>query len=115
MTKLHTIWVRSVVEVGYVAAVAILAIVATSDPNHKAHGVFAATIALCMPSLLLLLPAFYAVVSTAWNITGADHGGTTWPVTAAYVVMFIAAGVLNVGLVSILVDALHRRRTARVP
>ena len=77
MTKLQTIWVRSVVEVGYVAAVAILAIVATSDPNHMAYPAFDLALALSMPSLLLLLmPAFYAVVGNVWNITGADHGGT---------------------------------------
>ena len=90
------------------ATVAILAIVATSDPNHMAYPAFDFTLALCMPSLLVLLPAFYFVVSKAWNITGADHGGITWPVTAAYVVMFTAAAILNVGLASILVDARER-------
>ena len=115
MTKMQTIWVRSVLEVGYVASVAVLGIVATSHPNHMAYPAFDLALALSMPSLLLLMPAFYAVVGNVWNITGADHGGITWPVTAAYVVTFTAAGVLNVGLVRILVDALHRRGTARVP
>jgi hypothetical protein len=94
-----------------VATVAILAIVATSDPNHKAYPAFDFTLALCLPSLLLLLPAFYAVVGNAWNMTGADHGGITWPVTAAYVVMFTAAAILNVGLVGILIDTRERRRS----
>jgi hypothetical protein len=59
-----------------------------------------------------MLAPFYVVVSKAWNATGADHGGITWPVTAAYVVMFTAAAVLNVGLAGILVDARERRRRA---
>lgn len=109
------IWVRSVLEVGYVASVAILAIVATSHPNHKAYPAFDFALALSLPSLLLLLPALYVVVSKAWNVTGADHGGITWPVTAAYVVMFTAAATLNVGLVSMFMDARRRRRTARLP
>ena len=67
-----------------------------------------------MPSLLLLSPAFYAVVGNVWNVTGADHGGITWPVTAAYVVMFTAAAILNVGLASMLIDARRGdRRAAR--
>ena len=112
VTPMVRIWVRSVLEVGYVAGVAILAIVATSDPNHVAYPAFAATLALCMPCLLLLLPAFYAVVGNVWHITGADHGGITWPVTAAYVVMFTAAAILNVGLAGILISARQRRRCA---
>jgi Kef-type K+ transport system membrane component KefB len=110
MTTRTRTWVRSALEVGYVASVAILAIVATSDPNHMAYPAFDAALALCMPSLLLLLPAFYALVGNVWNVTGADHGGITWPVTAAYVVMFTAAAILNVGLVSMLVGARTRRR-----
>lgn len=106
------IWVRTVVEVGYVASVAVLAIVATTDPNHIEYPAFQLTIGLCLPSLLLLLPVFYFVVSSAWNATGADSGGITWPVTAAYVAMFTAAAVLNVGLVSIAIDARSRRRRA---
>lgn len=107
------IWVRSVLEVGYVASVAILAIVATSHPNHKAYPAFDCALALSMPSQLLILVPFYVVVSTAWNSSGADHGGITWPVTAAYVVMFTAAAILNVGLVGILIDARQRRRAVR--
>ncbi len=112
MTTMTRIWVRSVLEVGYVASVAILAIVATSDPNHMAYPAFDFSLALSMPSLLLLSPAFYAVVGNVWNVTGADHGGITWPVTAAYVVMFTAAAILNVGLASMLIDARTRRRRA---
>ena len=112
MTTMTRIWVRSVLEVGYVASVAILAIVATSDPNHMAYPAFDFSLGLSMPSLLLLSPAFYAVVGNVWNVTGADHGGITWPVTAAYVVMFTAAAILNVGLASLLIDARTRRRRA---
>ena len=68
-----------------------------------------------MPSLPPPTPRSTPSSGNVWNITGADHGGITWPVTAAYVVMFTAAAILNVGLVSIVVDALRRRRTARVP
>ena len=56
MTTMTRIWVRSVLEVGYVASVAILAIVATSDPNHMAYPAFDFSLALSMPSLLLLSP-----------------------------------------------------------
>ena len=105
------IWVRSTIEVGYVAAVAILAIVATSDPNHKAYPAFDATLVLCLPSLLLLAPVFYTVVGNVWHATGAAHGGITWPVTAAYVVMFTVAAILNVGLATIVLRA--RKPVAR--
>jgi hypothetical protein len=108
------IWVRSTVEVGYVATVAILAIVATADPNHKAYPAFDFTLALSLPALVALAPVFYAVVGNAWNLTGADHGGTTWPVTVAYVVMFTAAAALNVGIVSMVVGARGRRRRRNV-
>jgi hypothetical protein len=115
MTPTARIWVRTTLEVGYVASVAILAIVATSDPNHMAYPAFDFALALSMPSLLLLLPAFYAVVGNVWHIPGADHGGITWPVTAAYVVMFTAAAILNVGLVGILMNARERRRSPWYP
>jgi len=110
VTPMARIWVRSVLEVGYVASVAILAIIATNDPNHIAFPAFDIVLALCMPSLVLLAPVFYAVVGNVWHVTGADHGGITWPVTAAYAVMLTAAAVLNVGLVSMLVNARSRRR-----
>ena len=104
------IWVRSTVEVGYVATVAILAIVATAHPNHIAYPAFDLTLALSMPALLALVPLFYGVVGNAWHLTGADHGGITWPVTAAYVVMFTAAAILNLGIVSMVIGARGRRR-----
>jgi hypothetical protein len=104
---------RTTLEVGYVATVAILAIAATSDPNRIAYPAFDFALGLSLPSLLLLAPVFYVVVSRAWNLTGADAGGITWPVTAAYVVVFTAAAVLNVGLVSMTIDAHHRRRRNR--
>jgi hypothetical protein len=104
------ICVRTTLEVGYVATVAILAIVATSDPNHVVRGALVATVASCLPSLLLLLPVLYVVAGTAWHLSGADAGGSTWPVNAAYVAVFTAAAVLNVGLVSMAIDAHHRRR-----
>ena len=113
MTTMTRIWVRSVLEVGYVASVAILAIVATSHPNHMAYPAFDFALAVSMPSLLLMLVPFYVVVSKAWNVTGADHGGITWPVTAAYVVMFTAAAILNVGLASMVIDGRTRRAARR--
>ena len=104
------VWVRSGIEVGYVATVAILGIVATADPNHKVRWALIATVLLCLPSLLPLLPVFYVVVSTAFNATGADTGGTTWPVTVAYVAVFTLAAVGNV----LLVGAVLKTRTRRV-
>ena len=108
------IWVRSTLEVGYVATVAILAIIATADPNRMAYPAFQITLVLCLPSLLLLAPVFYAVVGNVWHATGADHGGITWPVTVAYVVMFTIAAILNVGLASLVIDARKRRRAGAI-
>ena len=106
------IWVRSTIEVGYVATVAILAIVATAHPNHKAYPAFDFTLALSLPALIALAPIFYAVVGNAWHLTGADHGGPTWPVTLAYVVMFTTAAVLNVGLAHLALRARRSRSRA---
>jgi hypothetical protein len=113
MSPWLTIWVRSGFEVGYVATVAILAIVATADPIHKVRWAFIATILLCLPSLLPLLPVFYVVVSSAFNATGADRGGTTWPVTAAYVAVFTLAAITNALLVGALIKSREQRRDDR--
>jgi hypothetical protein len=111
MSPWLTIWARSGIEVTYVATVAILAIVATTDPIHKVRWAFIAAILLCLPSLLPLLPVFYVVVSSAFNATGADRGGTQWPVTAAYVAVFTLAAVINVVLVGAVVTS--RKRPVR--
>jgi hypothetical protein len=104
------IWARSVAEVGYVATVAVVALIATRDPNHLAYPAFDVAIGMCLPSLVLLYPVFLAVVGNVWNVTGADHGGVTWPVTAAYVAAFSTAAVLNVGLVTLAIRSYQRRR-----
>ena len=97
---------------GYVAVVAILAIIATSDPNNIRPWAFIAALVLCLPSMVLVLPVFYIAVSTAFNITGADNGGTTWPVTATYVAVFTIVAVLNVWLVSIFIRSRLSKRNA---
>jgi hypothetical protein len=107
------IWLRSTIEVGYVTTVAILAIVATAHPNHIAYPAFDLVLALAMPALLAIAPVFYVVVGNAWDLTGADHGGPTWPVTVAYVVMFSAAAVLNVGVVTLVASHLRARYRRR--
>jgi hypothetical protein len=106
------IWLRTSAEVGYVASVAILAVVATWNPNRKAYPAFDVTLALCMPALVALYPLVLVVVGNAWHFTGADHGGVTWPVTAAYVAVFTVAALINVGLVTLLLDLRPRRRAA---
>ena len=112
--SLARIWLRSIVEVAYVATVAILAVVATNDPNDVAGRVLVVAVVLTLPSFWVLAPVAYLVIAGVWNATGADHGGPTWPVTTAYVVLLIAAAVLNVVFASMLVDAHARRRAARV-
>ena len=105
-------WVRSRVEAGYVATVAILAVIATNDPNQKVLWAFIASLVLCLPSMIAVVPVFYVAVSTAFNITGADNGGSTWPVTATYVAVFVLAAVLNVLLVELVRRSRQRRRAA---
>jgi len=109
------IWVRSAIEVGYVATVAILAIIATADPNNKVDWAWTATLVLCLPSLITLLPVLYLAVSKAFNMTGADAGGITWPVTAAYVTVFTLMAVMNVWLVSLAIKSHERKRNAETP
>lgn len=94
----------------YVGGVAVLAAVATSDPNHFRHWAFVAALVLCLPALVAVLPVLYVAASTAFNVTGADSGGTRWPVTATYVVVLTAAAALNVYLLRVFA----RRRRGKV-
>jgi hypothetical protein len=67
---------------------------------------------LCLPSLILLLPVLYVAVSTAFNMTGADTGGITGPVTATYVVVFTLMAVLNVVVVNTALRSRRRKKHA---
>ena len=92
--------------VGYVSLVAVLAVVATADPNDQRIGAFRAVMVLCLPAMVAVLPVLYVVVSTVINVTSSDDGGVTWPVTVSYVVLFVAAAMLN----CLLLERLLRRR-----
>lgn len=85
-------------------------LVATLDPNRPRLVPFVAAIILCLPTFIAALPVLFVAVSVAWNVTGADHGGTHWPVTATYVVVFLAIAVANSWVVGRLA-----RRHRRVP
>jgi hypothetical protein len=98
-----------VIEVAYLGGVAILATVATSDPNHPRRWALLAVLAVCLPALVALLPVLYVAVSTAFNVTHADNGGTRWPVTATYVVVLSVAAATNVILVLCVTRARQRR------
>jgi uncharacterized membrane protein YjjB (DUF3815 family) len=97
----------------YVAAVTVSALVATADPNHPRPLWFAATVVMCLPAFIPAVPAFFIVVSTAWNLTGADHGGTGWPVTATYVGALSCVSVANAWIVGRLARAWTGRRSGR--
>jgi hypothetical protein len=102
---------RRVVEACYVVAIATLAAIATSDPTHLRRRVFATTLALCLPALIGLLPVLYIVVSTAFNLTGADNGGIGWPVTATYALVLGFGAAMNVVLFRIFLSPGRRRRS----
>ncbi len=86
------------VEVAYVVAVGVITFLATRDPNHFRRGWWVASLVLCLPAMVAVLPVLYVAGAAAWNITGADHGGTAWPVTATYVAVLILAAIVNVVL-----------------
>ncbi len=70
---------------------------------------------LCLPAMLVMLPALYLLAAIAWNVTGADHGGTTWPVTATYVLVLSVTAIVNVLLLRWLSDGRRRRRVGEPP
>jgi hypothetical protein len=101
---------RVAVEVSYVVLVIALTLFAASDPNDIRAGAWISALALCLPTIIGVLPVLYIAAAFAWNITGADNGGTTWPVTATYVVVLALTALLNVALVRFLAD---RRRAVQ--
>jgi len=100
---------RWVIEVGYVVTVAALAAFATSNPTDFRRWAWGAVLVLCLPALIPMLPVLYVAASTAFNVTGADNGGTHWPVTATYVVVLTLAAILNVGLFRLITKTRHRQ------
>ena len=101
---------RLTIEVGYVVTVVVLAAIATSDPNEFRPPLFVAALVLCLPALIAMLPVLYVAASTAFNLTGADTGGTGWPVTATYAVVLGLTAVLNVVLLRVVLRRWHDRR-----
>jgi hypothetical protein len=82
------------VPVAYVALVTAVMGWAMADPNHPRRGAFVGALVLCLPSLVAALPVLYVSLAFAWNATGADAGGATWPVTVAYA---LVAGLVSAG------------------
>jgi hypothetical protein len=80
---------------------------AVADPNHPRLGFFIASLVLCLPTMLPTLPVFYVALATVWGLTGADDGGATWPVTAAYIT---AIGLVAVGNASMFKLVIRRHR-----
>ncbi len=80
----------------YVVVVTVSMGLAMIDPNDPEQPLLVAACVLCLPAMVLALPVFYVVVATAWNLTDADNGGSTWPVTATYVVGIGLVAVANV-------------------
>ena len=107
---MRTTWGRRVLAGLYVGTVAALAASAFSDPSAgftwNREGV---AMALTLPALLPALPVVYLLGAATWSVTGADHGGPMWPVTAAYAVLFAATAVANLWLLHLLA---RRRRPA---
>lgn len=89
----------------YVLLVSVLALVATGDPNQVNRAPLVLALVLCLPVLVAGLAPLYIVIALAWNMTGADHGGPTWPVTMSYVLAFAAMACVN----ALVLRALVRR------
>jgi hypothetical protein len=97
---------------GYVAVCTGIAAAAMADPNHPSTTLLVLSMALCLPALIGTLPVLYVVVSIAWNVTDADHGGTSWPVTASFAAVIALAAVVNVVLLRSLLTSRRRRVAA---
>ena len=85
----------------------ILTALAMHDPNDPRSGLLALALALCLPAVLPALPALYGALALPWNLTRADSGGVTWPVTVWYVVVLGVTAMGNVWLIHTVVR--HRR------
>ena len=113
--SLARVTIRRVLPEGaYLAVVTVLTVVATSDPNDFRPWAWTATLVLCLPAVIATAPVLYVITSSAWNLTGADNGGTAWPVTAAYVFVMVLTAVLNVIALRLASDRRRRRRSLRL-
>ncbi len=90
---------RPVFGLPYVVVVMALAGFATSDPNTPNLELWVLTLILCLPTVVPALPVAYAALSIAWNVTNADEGGATWPLTVVYVLTLGAVAAANVAIV----------------
>lgn len=94
----------------YVAAVATLMAIAMADPNHPRVGLLVLDLFLCLPALIVVGPVLYLLVAVVWNVTSADSGGSTWPVTGAYVVGVVVVAASNV----VVLQRIGRRRSMAI-
>jgi hypothetical protein len=91
----------------FVLVVGVLGAVATANPNDLRPWAWVAALVLTLPLTPLCVVLIYAVTPIAWNLTHADNGGPTLPVTLAYTACFVLTAMANVALV----EAWRRRRT----
>jgi hypothetical protein len=100
---------RRLGEACYVLVIVAGVAVAMSDPNHPRRSLCIVMLVACLPGSVGAFPFLYVAVPLAWNLTHADSGGVTWPVTAAYAAVGGLAAVANIILLR---GRLDRRRTA---
>jgi len=105
----HRLDMSVAARVAYVALVSGLTTYAMADVNHVRGPAFAAALLLCLPATIPTLPFLYVILALGWNLTDADSGGTTWPVTALYVVVLGGVAIANL----VVVERLWKRRTGR--
>jgi hypothetical protein len=80
----------------YVAAVAAVMAVAMHDPNSVRSGWFVVALIAALPAMVAGVVVLYVTGAAIWNLTGADQGGATWPVTVVYTVVVAVVASTNV-------------------
>jgi hypothetical protein len=86
--------------------VAVVAVLAGASFHHSGQGFSAfevATLVLLLPAVVVALPVIYLLGAGAWSLTDAGDGGPMWPVTVAFVLMFVGVAVVNLWLLRLLV------------
>ena len=94
----HRVDATGAARAAYVAVVCGLTMYALADVNDTRGVALAAALLLCVPATIPALPVLYVVLALGWNLTDADSGGTTWPLTVVYVVVLGVLAVVNLQL-----------------
>ena len=99
MNSVRTLVVQRVhiLEVAYVAFAGGLMAIATAGGDMADHvRLFQVALLVCLPAMVPCLPLLYLAGAAVWNLTGADHGGPSWPVMLTYTAVAVFAALLNV-------------------